>query len=133
ALFILMWTTFLLGALYLALVAGDVVSKEIEDGTLRMILCRPVSRGRIIALKFIACSIYTAALFAFIGLTALLAGLVYKGFGGLFVFAPVEKVFALYEFREGMIRYLAAIPLIALSLMSITSLGFMFSCLKMKP
>ena len=30
----LTWTTFLIGALYLALVAGDVMSKEVEDGTL---------------------------------------------------------------------------------------------------
>src|SRR5438270_1260022 len=37
----LMWTTFLIGALYLALVAGDVMAKEVEDGTLRMMLCRP--------------------------------------------------------------------------------------------
>ena len=37
-----MWTVFLLGGLYLALVvAGDVMSKEVEDGTMRMILCRP--------------------------------------------------------------------------------------------
>src|SRR5450756_1125484 len=31
--------------LYVALVGGDMVSKESEDGTLRMILSRPVSRA----------------------------------------------------------------------------------------
>jgi ABC-2 type transport system permease protein len=45
AFLILTWTIFFLGALYLSLVAGDVVSKEVEDGTMRMILCRPVSRS----------------------------------------------------------------------------------------
>ena len=35
-LMMVMWTTFLLGALFLALVAGDVVSKEVEEGTMRI-------------------------------------------------------------------------------------------------
>src|SRR5581483_5290426 len=69
ALLMVMWTTFLLGALYLALVAGDVVSKEVEEGTLRMILCRPVSRARIVALKYLACIVYTFVLVLFIGLS----------------------------------------------------------------
>lgn len=132
-LMILMWATFLLGALYLALVAGDVVSKEVEEGTLRMMLCRPVSRMRILLLKYAACIIYTFALMFFIGITALAAGFIYKGFGGLFVFAPLEKIFALYPFWSGLTRYLGCLPLLALSLTSITSLGFMFSCFNMKP
>src|SRR5436309_3424680 len=79
ALFILMTTTFLLGGLYLALVSGDVVSKEVEEGTLRMMLCRPISRARIIALKYLACVIYTFALFTFIALSALAAGFASRG------------------------------------------------------
>lgn len=130
---LLLATVFLLGALYLALVAGDVVSKEIEDGTLRMMLCRPVSRARILALKFVACLIYTAALTTFIGATALLAGLAHAGWGGLFVFAPTEGVFAVYEAWPGLARMALALPLLTLSLCTITSLGFCLSCLRMKP
>jgi ABC-2 type transport system permease protein len=133
ALLMLMWTTFLLGALYLALVAGDVVSKEVEEGTMRMMLCRPVSRGRIILLKYLACVVYTFALIGFIGLSALLTGILYKGYGGLFVFAPLEHVFALHEAAPGLRRYLSALPLLALCLTTITSMGFMFSCFNMKP
>src|SRR5580700_9230590 len=40
--------------LYAALVGGDLVAKEAEDGTLRMILSRPVSRVRLLMLKWIA-------------------------------------------------------------------------------
>src|SRR5580658_5329427 len=47
ALMVLHWTAPILGSLYLALVAGDLVAKEIEEGTMRMVLCRPVSRLRI--------------------------------------------------------------------------------------
>ena len=132
-LLVLMWTMFLLGALYLALVAGDVVSKEVEEGTMRMMLCRPVSRARIVILKYLACVIYTFALIGFIGLSALATGSIYKGFGGLFVFAPMEKIVALHEMWPGLARYLASLPLLALCLTSITSLGFMFSCFNMKP
>ena len=35
-----------LGGLYVALVSGDIVAKEVEDGTMRLVLARPVSRLR---------------------------------------------------------------------------------------
>jgi ABC-2 type transport system permease protein len=133
ALMMLMWTTVLLGGLYLSLVAGDVVAKEVEDGSMRMTLCRPVSRARIIFIKYLACIGYTAALIGFIGISALLAGLCYRGYGGLFVIAPMEKIMVMYEAGPGLARYLAALPLLAVSLTTITSLGFMFSCWKIKP
>ena len=131
---ILSYTIFFLGALYLSLVAGDVVSKEVEDGTMRMMLCRPVfSRARLLLVKYLACVIYTFVLIAFIGLTALLAGILRQGIGGFFVFAPLERLFALYNFGPGLVRYLAAIPLLAVSLLSVTSLAFLLSCCNMKP
>ena len=126
-------TAVLFGGLYLALVAGDVVAKEVEEGTLRMMLCRPVTRARIIFLKYIACVIYTFTLIFFIGASALAAGLIYRGWGGLFVFAPLERIFALHEPGPGLQRYLESIPLLALSLTSVSSLGFMLSCFNMKP
>ncbi len=132
-LLMLMWTTFLLGALYLALVAGDVVAKEVEDGTLRMILCRPISRLRVGFLKYAACVLYTFALTFFIGITALVAGLLYCGWGGLFAIAPLEKLLAMHEAWPGLWRYLGALPLLGFGLVSISSLGFLFSCCEMKP
>ena len=132
-LLMLMWTTFLLGALYLALVAGDVVAKEVEDGTLRMILCRPISRLRVGFLKYAGCVLYTFALSFFIGLTALVAGLLYCGWGGLFAIAPLEQLLAMHEAWPGFWRYLGALPLLGFGLVSISSLGFLFSCCEMKP
>lgn len=126
-------TVFLLGALYLALVAGDIVGKEVEDGTLRMMLCRPVSRQRILVLKLVTCAIYTLALTVFIAVTALAAGYLYAGGGGLFLYAPLEGMFAVYSEGAGLIRYALAIPFLALSLLTISLIGFFFSCLRMKP
>lgn len=127
------WTVFLLATLYLALVGGDMVSKEVEDGSLRMMLCRPASRGRILVLKGIVSFVYTFVLTAFVMATALLAGFLNSGPGGLFVFAPLEGVFAMHDFWPGFLRYLAAIPLVSLSLCTITALAFCFSCFNMKP
>ncbi|MGA3171610.1 MAG: ABC transporter permease [Chthoniobacteraceae bacterium] len=133
AIMILMWTTTLLGSLYLALVAGDLMSKEVEEGTMRMLLCRPVSRIRVTLLKYISSLIYTFVLIEFIGLTALAAGLLYRGYGGLFVMAPQDGVFALMPAARGLRLLLCSMPLLALSMMSISSLGFLFSCCNMKP
>lgn len=130
---IVVWTVFLLEALFLALVAGDVVSKEVEDGSLRMMLCRPVSRGRILLLKALVCGFYTFVLTAFVMVTALLAGFLNSGAGGLFVFAPMEGVFAFHDFWSGLLRYAAAIPLLSLSLSTITAVAFCLSCFNMKP
>lgn len=126
-------TVLLLGSLYLALVAGDIVSKEVEDGTLRMMLCRPVSRLRILVLKLCTSAIYTLALTVFIAVTALAAGYLNSGSGGLFLYAPLEGVFAVHPEGAGLVRYALAMPFLFLSLMTITLIGFFFSCLRMKP
>ena len=128
-----MWTVFLLGGLYLSLVAGDVVSKEVEEGTMRLMLCRPVARWKIVLQKYVACVVYTAVLTLFIGATALVAGVLYRGVGGLFAFSLSPHLFAIYETGPGLLRYLSAIPLLSLALMTFASIGFFFSCLKMKP
>jgi ABC-2 type transport system permease protein len=133
ALLVMVWTVFLLGSLYLALVSGDIVGKESEDGTLRMMLCRPVSRGRILAFKICAVAVYTFALTWFIALTALAAGLAHSGAGGLFVFAPMERVFALYAFWPGLGRYFLATALLSFALLTIGGIGFFLSCMDIKP
>lgn len=132
AMLIVQWTSTLLGSLYLALVAGDLMAKEVEDGTMRMLLCRPISRIRVTLLKYLASVIYTFVLIAFIGVTALLAGLAYRGSGGLLVVAPQESIFALIPPERALRLYLSGIALLALSMASISSLGFLFSCCNMK-
>lgn len=125
----------LLGGLFLALVAGDIVSKEEEEGTLRMVLSRPVTRGRLLAIKYSACAVFTVALIGFAALSSLVTGfLFWKGDGGFFVTSrdfPDLKAF--HEYGPGMWRYLLSIPFLALSMFTVTSLAFLFSCLRMKP
>ena len=126
-------TVALLGAIFVALVAGDIVSKEVEDGTMRMTLCRPVSRLRVLGVKLMASLVYCFVLIVFIGITALLTGIAWQGLGGLCAVIPEEKLLAFYPQREGLVRYFAAMPCFALSFCTIVSFAFMFSCCNMKP
>src|SRR5262245_37361923 len=57
----------LLMPLYAALVGGDLVAKEAEDGTLRMILSRPISRLRLLAVKYLAGIIFSIVLVGVLG------------------------------------------------------------------
>lgn len=133
ALKLVTWSSLALGALFVALISSDAMSREVEEGTLQMTLCRPVSRAGIVTAKYTACVIYTFALTVFIGATALAMGLIARGTGGLFVSSTAEGLFAAHEARAGLTRFCAAMPWLAVSLTSVTSLGFLFSCIRMKP
>jgi len=127
------YTVIILGGLYIALIAGDLVAKEVEDGTLRMVLCRPVSRLRLLALKYATCIIYTIVLVFFIFGSSLLLGLLFQGMGKLFVYSPMDGVFGIFEPREGLLRFLAGTGFLAAALLTVSTLGFTLSCLNMKP
>jgi len=133
AMIMLSTTVFLLGALYLGLVGGDLIAKEVEDGTMRMTLCRPVSRLRVLLVKYATCVIYTFTLVIFIGLSALGAAMLVRGGGGMFLMIPEEKLVAFYDFGPGLVRYLAALPCFALSMLTIATFSFTLSCCNMKP
>jgi ABC-2 type transport system permease protein len=133
AMIMLGFTILLLGALFLCLVGGDIVAKEVEDGTLRMTLCRPISRLRVLAIKYCTCVFYTVTLVFFIGISALVAATLVRGNGGLFLFHPEYKLVILYDFRPGLWRYLGALPCMALSLVTITTFSFQLSCWNIKP
>ena len=133
AFLILSYTVLLLGPLYLALVGGDLMAKEVEDGTLRMILCRPVTRHRILCLKYLACVVYTFALSLFIVGSSLIVGLLFQGAGDLWVYAPLEGIFSVFPFREGMLRFAGAGVALGFGLLTISTLGFALSCLNVKP
>ncbi len=124
----------LLGGLFLALVAGDIVSKEEEDGTLRMVLSRPVSRGRLLAIKYSACGVFTCALIGFAALSSLATGMIFwRPDGGFFITSRDLDLNSFHKFGPGLWRYLIAVPFLALSMFVVTSLAFLFSCLRMKP
>jgi ABC-2 type transport system permease protein len=129
------FSMFLLGSIYFALVAGDIVAKESEDGNLRLVLARPVSRLRILLLKYAAVSIYTVTFVFFVGITGYAMSVAALGWeGGLFVWNYKMKVFSAFpSWAEGIGRIGLSALGIGLSMITLSSIAFMFSCFKMKP
>lgn len=134
ALILLMASVFLLGGIYMTLVSGDIVAKESEDGHMRMLLARPVSRFRLLLVKYLTCVGYTILLVQFIAWSAMLMGLAVTGWGGgFFAFVPELGIAAFYDGPVGMSKYIGASLALSLSMITVTSIGFMLSCLPIKP
>jgi len=122
----------LLMPLYASLVGGDLVAKEAEDGTLRMILSRPVSRVRLLLAKWAAGMVFCAVLVIVLGGTALLFARFWFPWKGMFVFAP-GMVFNVLPAAQGLQLYAWSHVLMTVNAVVILSLAFMFSCFNMKP
>jgi ABC-2 type transport system permease protein len=122
----------LLMPLYAALVGGDLVAKEAEDGTLRMILARPISRFRLLLVKWVAGVIFSAALVLVLGGTALLFARLWFPWLGLFAYVP-GRVFSLFTASQGFQLYLCSQLFTTLNACVVLGIAFMFSCFNMKP
>ena len=123
----------LLLPLYVALIGGDLVAKEAEDGTLRMILCRPVSRVRLLVIKWLAGGVFSITLVIALGIFGILCARLWFPWGGLFVWDPDDRVFSLFEASAGLHRYAAAMLLMLAEAFSIMGIAFMMSCFNVKP
>jgi ABC-2 type transport system permease protein len=124
----------LLMPLYACLVGGDAVAKEAEDGTLRMILCRPISRLRLLTVKYVAGVIFCLILVASLGIMAVVFASFWFPWKGLFVFVPAPvRVFTVLPAAEGLQVYAQAHLILAVNACTMFALAFMFSCFNMKP
>lgn len=136
AVIVVVTTVGFLGALFLALVAGDIVAKEAEDGTLRMVLSRPITRLRLLTVKWLACVIFGVLLILFIAGTSLLFGALSRGgLGKLFIAPPPHIPFEMqvYDTGPALIRFALAMGVLSLTIQVVSTLAFMFSCFRIKP
>ncbi|WP_395743029.1 ABC transporter permease [Prosthecobacter sp.] len=125
---------FLLGALFLTLVAGDIVAKEGEDGHMRLLLARPVSRFRLLLLKYLTCSGYAFFLVQFFAWSSFVLGLILRGWGGgYFAIVPEVSVVAFYDWGPGLQRYALSSLYLGVSMTAISSIAFFLSCFRIKP
>lgn len=118
--------------LYVALIGGDLVAKEAEDGTLRMILSRPISRIRLLLVKWLAGAVFAVLLVAALAAFGVFVGHVFFRFGALFVFIPGE-LFSVFSTSQGWQHYGVSNVLLMVKAISIMSAAFMFSCFNVKP
>ena len=126
---------FTLGSIFFALVGGDIVAKENEDGNLRLVFARPVTRLRLLLVKYAAVAIYTFTFVIFVSITGYLMAAAAVGFnGGLFAMEPKMKIFAAFpKWADGATRLSMGMIGIAVSMITLSSIAFMFSCLRIKP
>ena len=118
--------------LYVSLVGGDLVAKEAEDGTLRMILARPISRFRLLLIKWVAGAIFSVLLIFFFCFFGLLSASLFFKWSGLFVMIPGE-LFSVFDSRTGLEHYFFAHVALVTKAITIMGLAFMFSCFNVKP
>ena len=123
---------YILLPLYASLVGGDLVAKEAEDGTLRMILSRPISRVRLLLVKWMAGAIFSLVLVAVLGLFGLLFSSFLFPWSGLFAFIPGE-LFSVFDPSTGLWHYFFAHLALVVKAVTITGLALMFSCFNIKP
>lgn len=134
AFLIFVMAVFLLGALFLTLVAGDIVAKESEDGHMRLLLARPVSRFRLLLLKYLTCIGYAIVLVQFLAWTAFALGLILRGWGGGFcVWIQDVSLVEFYDWGEGLRRYAIGTLAMGASMTVISSVAFFLSCFRIKP
>lgn len=122
----------LLLPLYATLIGGDLVAKEAEDGTLRMILSRPVSRLRLLTVKWLAGVIFSIVLTIALGTFGVAFASLFFPSGGLFFFLPMEQLFSVFGPAEAWPRYAGAISMLIMTTITMTGLAWMFSCFNVK-
>jgi len=126
----------LLMPLYAALVGGDLVAKEVEDGTVRMVLCRPISRFRFLFYKWLTGIVFSTVLVLVLGGTALGLARLWFPWGNMFVYYPgvaFVSVYSTLSAHDGVRLYLCSHFFLIINSCAVFSLAFMFSCFNMKP
>jgi ABC-2 type transport system permease protein len=108
-----------------ALVAGDAIAGEANMGTLRLLLTKPVSRTKLLMIKFASSCFYTLLLLLWVAVLSLFLSMLLFGTNWLGV--PREYELNVMEAGDVLWRYGAAFVFAAIGLICVASLAFMFS------
>lgn len=108
-----------------ALVSGDMISGEANQGTLRLIVTKPISRTELLLIKFLASSIYTLLLLVWVAILSLFLSIFLFGVNDLFVARETNS--NIIAGADVFWRYIAAFGFAAIGLITVSSLAFMLS------
>ena len=111
--------------LLIALVAADMISGEANMGTLRIMLTKPISRTKFLLAKFMATVAYTLLLLVWLAVLALFVNMIIFGTDDLFLLKSQYVV--LLKKDDIFWRYIWAFGFAALAMITVASLGFLFS------
>jgi ABC-2 type transport system permease protein len=110
----------------ITLVAGDQLAGEATGGTFRLILIRPVSRTRILLVKYATTLFYVCTLIFSLALLSIGLGAFLFGLGDLLV---PGRTLTVLPHTEMLWRMALAFGLATLSMWCVASLAFLFSSL----
>jgi ABC-2 type transport system permease protein len=105
-----------------ALVAGDIVSAEDRDRTLKTILTRSVERQQVFAGKALAVITYSVAAIAVTGATALVAGIIASGYNPIVTLSGTRV-----SASHGLVLVGASLLVYLLPILAVASIGLLFS------
>lgn len=110
--------------LFSAMVFGDLIASEAADGTMRTMLCRPVSRISVGLAKYVTGAGYVLALTFGTGIAAFLGGWLLFGKGSLVV---IENGIWIFTEHDAIPRLIASYGLAAVSMLAVGSIAFALS------
>ena len=108
-----------------AFVAGDMVAGEANAGTLRLVACKPVSRTKLLFVKFTASSIYTILLLLWLAILSLFLSMLFFGTNSLFVAREFET--NIIAASDVLWRYAVAFVFAIIGLITVAALAFVLS------
>jgi ABC-2 type transport system permease protein len=111
--------------LLVALVAGDMISGEAAQGTLRLLLTKPIKRSTLILAKFTASGIYTIALLLWMAVWALGISMLVFGVDDMLILKSESATQIMSS--DVMWRYMAAFLFAAIALLTVSALSFFLS------
>ncbi len=111
----------------ITLVAGDLLAGEATSGTYRLLITRPISRTKLIIVKFIAGWIYTNLLVLWLAFLSLVVGYFIFGTGELLIIDG--QMIVIFERTDVLWRFLLAYGFATLGMTAVASLAFLFSSL----
>lgn len=111
--------------LLISVIAADMISGEANMGTLRLLLCKPISRPQFVLAKFLASSLYTLLVLIWIAILALFLSMAIFGTDDLII----QKTSYLVQLSSDDVfwRYAGAFCFALLALLTVAALGFLLS------
>jgi ABC-2 type transport system permease protein len=123
--FVILNTLLIQVPLLVALVAGDIIAGEANMGTLRLLVTRPVSRTKLMLVKFTASVIYTFLLLVWMAILALFLSMLLFGTNDMLI--ARNNVMEQIQRADVFWRYIAAFGYATVALSTVAALAFLLS------
>ncbi len=124
--YIILQTLLIHVPLLIALVAGDVIAGEANMGTLRLLMTKPISRTKLLLIKFMASIVFTLMLLVFMAILSLIVSMAVFGKGDLIVMK--SEMIVILDNTDVMWRYFAAFGFAFIGMSTVAALAFLLSC-----